>query len=179
MSKAVFLDRDGVVNKAFVVNGLPKPPRTIREVEILPGVQRAVSILRQLNFEIVIVTNQPDAARGLVTVESVVEINDYLKLELGIAHVYTCFHDDTDECNCRKPQPGLILRAAKDLAIDLSASSLVGDRWRDISAGQAAGCETYFIDNLYSEEQPRKPYTTVSSLLEAVELLTGDQHGTR
>jgi D-glycero-D-manno-heptose 1,7-bisphosphate phosphatase len=179
MSKAVFLDRDGVVNKAFVVNGLPKPPRTIREVEILPGVQRAISMLRQQNFEIVIVTNQPDAARGLVTVESVAEINDYLKLELGIAHVYTCFHDDTDECNCRKPQPGLILRAAKDLAIDLSASSLVGDRWRDISAGQAAGCETYFIDNLYSEVQPRKPYTTVSSLLEAVELLTGDQHGTR
>ena len=179
MKKAVFLDRDGVVNKAFSMNGFPTPPRTIGEIEILSGVHRAIFLLKQENFEIVIVTNQPDAARGLVPLESIKEINDFIKLELGIDHEYTCLHDDADECDCRKPKPGLILRAAKDLAIDLSASSLVGDRWRDISAGQAAGCETYFIDNSYSEKQPQKPYRNVSSLLEVAELLTGDQHGTR
>ena len=171
MIKAVFLDRDGVVNKAFVRNGLPTPPQKLEEVEILLGVKESILRLKQQNFEVVVVTNQPDAARGLVTRGSIAEINEFLKLHLGINHFYTCFHDDSDKCNCRKPEPGLILKAAQDLDIDVSRSSLVGDRWRDIAAGQRAGCKCFFIDYKYSEKSPSLPYTRVSSLTEATQMI--------
>jgi len=171
MKKAVFLDRDGVVNRAFVLNGVPRPPRSVDEVEILFGVKESILLLKKHNFEIVIVTNQPDVARGSVTRESIIQINELLKLNLGINHFYTCFHDDPHKCDCRKPKPGLILKAAQDLDIDLSRSSMVGDRWRDITAGQSAGCKCYFIDYEYLEKSPTLPYTQVNSLNEAVKMI--------
>jgi len=171
MIKAVFLDRDGVINRAFVRNTVPTPPRTLDEVEILSGVKESILLLKQHNFEVVIVTNQPDAARGLVTRDSVTQINELLKVKLGVNHFYTCFHNDSDKCNCRKPEPGLILEAAQDLAIDVSRSFLVGDRWRDILAGQRAGCECFFIDYNYVEKSPSLPYTRVSSLNEATQMI--------
>jgi len=171
MKRAVFLDRDGVVNKAFVLAGVPTPPRTLEDIEILPGVKDSIASLYKQNFEIVIVTNQPDTARGLITRESVNEINNFLRHSLGVDHIYTCFHDDSDKCFCRKPSPGLILEAAKELSIDLSRSSMVGDRWRDIAAGQSAGCECYFIDYKYVEKSPPLPFTRVSSLLEATRMI--------
>jgi len=171
MKRAVFLDRDGVVNRAFVRNGVPVSPQSLNEVEILPGVKESILLLHQHSFDIVIVTNQPDVARGLVTRDSVTKINELLKLDLGINHFYTCFHDDLDNCNCRKPEPGLILKAAHDLAIDVSRSSLVGDRWRDIAAGQSAGCKCFFIDYKYTERSPPPPFTQVSSLLEATRMI--------
>lgn len=171
MIKAVFLDRDGVVNRAFVRNTVPTPPRTLDEVEILSGVKESILLLKQHNFEVVIVTNQPDAERGLVTRDSVNQINELLKVKLGVNHFYTCFHDDSDKCNCRKPEPGLILEAAQDLAIDVSRSFLVGDRWRDILAGQRAGCECFFIDYNYVDKPPSLPYTRVYSLNEATQMI--------
>lgn len=171
MKRAVFLDRDGVVNRAFVRNGAPTPPRTLEEVEILYGVKESIMLLKQHDFEVVIVTNQPDAARGLVTRDSITQINELLKLHLGIIHFYTCFHDDSDKCECRKPEPGLILKAAQDLGIDLANSSMIGDRWRDIAAGQSAGCECFFIDYKYMEKSPTPPFTRVSSLIEATRMI--------
>ena len=166
MIKAVFLDRDGVVNRALVRDGVPTPPRTLEEVEILSGVKESIFLLKQHKFELVIVTNQPDVARGLVTRDSVNQINKLLKVSLGINHFYTCFHDDSDNCDCRKPEPGLILNAAQDLALDVSRSFLIGDRWKDIAAGHRAGCECYFVDHQYTENSPTLPYTRVSSLLD-------------
>jgi len=171
MKRAVFLDRDGVVNRAFVYNGVPMPPRTLEEVEILFGVKESIVLLKQHDFEVVIVTNQPDVARGFVTLDSVTQINELIELHLGITHFYTCFHDDSDKCNCRKPEPGLILKAAQDLGIDLSHSSMIGDRWRDIAAGQSAGCECFFIDYKYLEKSPAPPFTRVSSLIEATRMI--------
>ena len=167
MKRAVFLDRDGVINKAFILDGIPVPPRNLRDLEILAGVREAIKLLKERNFVIVTVTNQPDVARGVVTEESVESINSYLGHELGIKHFFTCYHDDGHDCNCRKPKPGLLLNAAQDLGLDLQKSFMVGDRWRDILAGQTAGCRCYFIDYRYSEKSPVLPFVKVSSLLEA------------
>ena len=179
MTRAVFLDRDGVLNRSVLVGGIPKPPTSVEDVEILAGVIEAIQILKSHDFVPVVVTNQPDVARGLITQSSVEEINNYIGTTVGIKHFYACFHDDSDFCMCRKPAPGLILRAALELKLDVHSSYMVGDRWRDISAGQSAGCRTYFIDYSYPERAPNNPFRRVSSLLEAAENIKGEQDGTK
>ena len=179
MKKAVFLDRDGVLNRSILVNGVPKPPTSVREIEILEGVTEAIQILKNNEFIPVVVTNQPDVSRGKTSETHVNTINTYIGTATGIEYFYTCFHDDVDACTCRKPKPGLILLASSDLGLDPHKSYLVGDRWRDICAGQAAGCENFFIDYSYKEDSPKLPYTRVSSLLEAVHILTGERNGTK
>ena len=171
MKRAVFLDRDGVINRAFVFDGVPTPPKSIGEVEILSGVREAIELLQERNFVVIVVTNQPDVARGFVSRESVEAINTHLSQELGIKLFYSCFHDDLDECICRKPKPGLIMDSAAYLDLDLNKSFMVGDRWRDITAGQAAGCKCFFIDYEYEEKSPVLPFTKVSSLLEATRMI--------
>ena len=171
MKRAVFLDRDGVINKAFVIDGVPTPPKSLASVEVLVGVKEAVSLLRESNFVVVIVTNQPDVGRGVVSQKSVTAINSFLEYELGIEHSYTCFHDDLQGCNCRKPKPGLLQNAARDLRLDLQRSFMVGDRWKDIAAGQAAGCNCFFIDYQYAEKSPVLPFMKVSSLIEATRII--------
>lgn len=179
MKKAVFLDRDGVLNRSILVNGLPRPPTSVREIEILEGVSEAIQILKNNEIIPVVVTNQPDVSRGITTQSNVEAINAFLGNALKIDHFYTCFHDDRDLCECRKPAPGLILCAAQDLKLDTRRSYLVGDRWRDISAGQAAGCQTFFIDYSYPELKPKMPFKEVTSLLQAVNLMVGDEYGTK
>jgi D-glycero-D-manno-heptose 1,7-bisphosphate phosphatase len=167
MRKAIFLDRDGVINKAYVVDGVPLPPKSLKDVEILDGVKEATSLLIANKFILVVVTNQPDVARGTVTRGAVEEINAYLGQELSLEHFFTCFHDDIQGCDCRKPKPGLLQKSAEILGINLHESFLVGDRWRDVSAGQAVGCTCFFVDHGYNEKSPVLPFTKVSSLIEA------------
>ena len=178
MRRAVFLDRDGVINKALVLRGIPAPPRNLNDLVVLPGVKEAIKLLITNNFEVVVVTNQPDVARGVVSKESVDAINSYLKEELGIKYFFTCYHDDADGCECRKPKPGLSLKAAQVLNLDLHKSFMVGDRWRDVTAGQAAGCKCYFIDYGYEEKSPDLPFTKVSSLIEATYLILEESDDT-
>ena len=175
--KAFFLDRDGVLNKVYVHGGLPFPPKVKSELEILPGVSKAIELLKENNFEIVVVTNQPDVARGTTSREIVEEFQKYLMKSLKIDYFYTCFHDDKDNCACRKPKPGLILAAARELNICLNRSFMVGDRWKDISAGQEVGCSCYFIDYNYQESRPNPPFYTVTSLYEAALIITGSNYG--
>jgi D-glycero-D-manno-heptose 1,7-bisphosphate phosphatase len=177
MYKAIFLDRDGVINRSEVINGVPKPPTSIETVQFLEGVRVAVKLLQFHGYEIVVITNQPDVARGNITRSEVEAINAYIGTTLGIHHFYTCFHDDIHVCNCRKPLPGLIYQAANDLGIDLKRSFVVGDRWRDIHAGQSAGCKTYFVDHNYEERRPKKPFTQVMSLLQAAENILESTNG--
>jgi D-glycero-D-manno-heptose 1,7-bisphosphate phosphatase len=179
MKRAAFLDRDGVLNRAILIDGIPKPPTYVSDVEILPGVIEAIQILKNHDFVVVVVTNQPDVARGVTTQSQVESINAFIGVVTGIKHFYTCFHDDPDLCNCRKPAPGLIYSASQELGINVHDSFMVGDRWRDISAGQAAGCQTFFIDYSYSELKPKMPYRKVFSLLEAVNLMVGEKHGAK
>ena len=174
-NKAVFLDRDGVLNKALVKAGKPYPPATLADMQILPGVELAVSLLKEHNFLLVVVTNQPDVARGVTLKETVEQINQYLEKHLSIDEFRTCYHDSEDGCNCRKPKPGGILDAARIWGIDLSLSFMVGDRWRDIEAGQVAGVKTVFIDYGYDERQPSSFDYKASSLLDAVPFILGEK----
>ena len=167
-NRAVFLDRDGVLNFAPVVDGKPNSPKTLEEVIILNDVQKAITSFRKLEFIPVVVTNQPDVSRGTLSVEKVTEINHFIGKEVGIDLFYMCVHDNHDHCRCRKPAPGLLIQAQKDLNLSLEMSILVGDRWSDIKASQLAGCSSYFIDNSYTERSPDQPYTRVKSLLEVI-----------
>jgi len=154
--------------------GVPKPPRSPLEVVILDGVVEAVAILKEHKFVPVVVTNQPDVARGDATVIEIEAVNQRIQSLTTIKDFYVCFHDDFDACECRKPKPGLIFKAAKDLELDLSRSFMIGDRWKDVAAGLKAGLDCFFIDHRYGERAPEQPYTGVSSLLEAVKLIIGD-----
>jgi D-glycero-D-manno-heptose 1,7-bisphosphate phosphatase len=174
MNRAVFLDRDGVINRAYVREGKPYPPASLAEIEILPGVPQALMALRKAGFLLIVVTNQPDVARGTTSREAVEEINKYLAANLAIDEFHSCFHDTNDGCECRKPLPGALLAAAKIHGIDLGQSYMVGDRWRDIEAGRQAGCKTIFLDYGYIEKQPESVDYRVRSLLDASEIILGE-----
>lgn len=166
--RAVFLDRDGVLNRAFVRNGKPYPPSKIEELEILPGVAEACHDLHRAGFLLIMVTNQPDVARGSQTREVVEAINRVLSDRLSLDDIKVCYHDDSDNCKCRKPEPGLLLEAAEESKIDLSGSFMVGDRWKDIEAGRRAGCRTVFVERGYAEVRPKSLDKLATSLTDAV-----------
>jgi len=168
LKRAVFLDRDGVINEALVRDGKPYPPADLESLRILPGVREALLKLRQKGFLNLVVTNQPDVARGKTTRKSVEAIHDQLAGKLALDGFYTCWHDDQDNCNCRKPKPGLLELAAQEHQVDLKASFMVGDRWRDVDAGKGAGCQTIFLDYGYEEKRPDHPDFTCESLKEAL-----------
>lgn len=175
MAKAIFLDRDGVINRAMVRDGKPYPPADLSELEILPGVESALHAFKAADYRLIVVTNQPDVARGITQRETVEKINAHLSAHLPIDEFRTCYHDSGEGCDCRKPLPGSILAAARLHAIDLSESTMVGDRWRDIEAGQAAGCKVIFIDYGYREKQPATEIRRVSSLREAADAILGER----
>jgi len=172
--RAVFLDRDGVLNAAVIREGKPYPPASLAALEILLGVDKALSSLRAAGYLNIVVTNQPDVATGKQRIEVVEAMHDRLLRELPLDGVKVCYHTDDQNCDCRKPKPGMLLQAAKDSGIDLARSFLVGDRWRDVAAGQAVGCTCFFVDYGYDEKRPEKPYVPVKSLPEAVALILSD-----
>jgi D-glycero-D-manno-heptose 1,7-bisphosphate phosphatase len=167
--RAVFLDRDGVLVRTIVRDGKPYSASSLQEFEILPGVREACARLRESGFLLVVVTNQPDVSRGKLTKADVESMNAFLVDELALDDVLVCYHDDNDMCGCRKPQPGMLLLAAQRWGIDLQRSFMIGDRWKDIEAGQRAGCTTIWVDHGYSEQAPVSPWCRVASLSEAVE----------
>jgi D-glycero-D-manno-heptose 1,7-bisphosphate phosphatase len=173
--RAVFLDRDGVLNAAVVRDGRPYPPRSVEELEILPGVAEACSRLRAAGFTLVVVTNQPDIARGTQTLEAVRRINDALVAALLLDEVVICPHDDADGCECRKPKPGMLIDAAQRRRIELAASFMVGDRWRDVEAGIRAGCRTLLIDRDYDERSVRADASVADLNQAAVWILEHDE----
>lgn len=166
---AVFLDRDGVINRPIVRQGLPYPPISLDEFELYPDTAESLLRLRAAGFALVVVTNQPDVARGGLCAETVHEIHRELRRLVDVDGVYVCFHDDGDECRCRKPAPGLLLDASHDLGLDLRRSFMVGDRWRDVEAGRRAGCRTVHLDRHYPEDLSEGADTVATSLAEAVE----------
>jgi transaldolase len=165
---AVFLDRDGVLVEATEVDGVPTPVPHGGTLQLRPGVEEACRQLREAGLPLVCVTNQPDIARGTATTESVRRVNAELQARLSLDAILVCPHDDADDCDCRKPRPGLLLSAAKTLGIDPRLSVMVGDRWRDVEAGRRAGCATVFIDNGYHERRPDRPDVTARGLDEVV-----------
>jgi D-glycero-D-manno-heptose 1,7-bisphosphate phosphatase len=118
-------------------------------------------------LRLVVVTNQPDVARGTQTRERVAEINQHLLANLPILAVLTCYHDNSDGCGCRKPLPGMLTTAAARFALDLRDSFMVGDRWSDVVAGSAAGCLSVLIERDYSRRELCKPHHCANDLQQA------------
>ena len=169
LNRAVFFDRDGVLNDAIVRDGVPHPPGSLEELRVVPSARRAVDRVREAGYLAVAITNQPDAARGLTSIETIRAINARLEREAGLDAVYTCFHDDGDECACRKPKPGLLVRAAEEHDLDLQRCYVIGDRVKDVECGRAAGCTTIFLDFHYGETVlPVDADITAASLDEAI-----------
>ncbi len=171
--RAVFLDRDGVINRALEYELRPYPPKNLAQFEIFPEVLAACARLRAAGFVLVVATNQPDVGRGTMSQEIVEEIHAYVLAHLPIHRIEVCYHAGRgmSDCNCRKPKPGMLLNAARELGIDLGQSWMVGDRWRDVDCGQAAGCKTILIDRGYAEELKLRPDFSVRDLGEAAELI--------
>ena len=144
-----------MLNEAMVRNGKPHAPTELADLRIPPGTAEALARLKARDFLLLVVTNQPDVARGVLKRDTVEQMDRRLRAELPLDDVLTCFHDDQDDCDCRKPRPGLVTRAAQQYGIDLGRSYLIGDRWRDMDAGTNAGCKTIWIDRGYSRTGSR------------------------
>lgn len=174
--RAVFLDRDGVINRATERDGKPYPPRTIAEFEIYPEVPAACAKLKAAGFLLVVATNQPDVGRGTLEQSVVERIHAHMTSVLPIDLVEVCYDSGQgpSDSDCRKPKPGMLLRAARELGIDLARSWMVGDRWRDVDCGYAAGCKTIFVDRGYAEELRQKPDFRAKNLAEAAEIILAE-----
>jgi D-glycero-D-manno-heptose 1,7-bisphosphate phosphatase len=171
--RAVLLDRDGVINRADVLAGKPLAPATLGDLSVLPGVPESLIRLRQAGYLTLVVTNQPDVGKGTVRRDVVEAMHAKLARELALDGIYVCYHVAEDRCSCRKPEPGMLLAAAGDWKVDLASSWMVGDRWRDVGAGRAAGTRTIWIDCGYDEPRAESPDWIVRSLPEAVEIILG------
>ena len=171
--RAVFLDRDGVINRALERDARPYPPTSLTEFEILRDVPGACARLKAAGFLLVVATNQPDVGRGTLKREVVEKIHAHMTALLPIDRVEVCFHPGkgASDCDCRKPKPGMLLRAARERDIDLAQSWMVGDRWRDVDCGHAAGCKTIFIDRGYAEELRQKPDFFARNLGDATDII--------
>ncbi len=169
--RGVFLDRDGTLIRAFERDGVSIPPASQDQLELLPGVPRALDRLRTAGFALIVVTNQPDVARGTQTRDMVEAINTRLSELVALDLILTCFHDDSDDCVCRKPRPGLLVDGAGQLGLHLAQSYMVGDRWRDILAGQRAGCSTVLLRNSLDGADRVEPDFEVADLSEAAEII--------
>ena len=173
MRRAVFLDRDGVINRALERDSKPFAPSSLDEFEILPEVPAACAKLKAAGFLLVVATNQPDVGRGTIKLELVEAIHAEMRRQLPLDRVEVCYHpgQGQSDCDCRKPKPGMLLRAARELGIDLAQSWMVGDRWRDVDCGHAAGCRTIFIDRGYAEELRQKPVFFAGNLAQAADII--------
>jgi D-glycero-D-manno-heptose 1,7-bisphosphate phosphatase len=166
---AVFLDRDGVLNEPVIIDGRPHPPESTGNLVVRQDTVEACRQLHNAGLLLVVVTNQPDIARGHQTWEDVDAINSELRRRLPLDDVRVCPHDDADHCTCRKPAPGLLVEGARTWNIDLSKSVMVGDRWRDVEAGRRAGCAVVLVKHDYPNDPvPSAPDLTVTALHEAV-----------
>lgn len=167
VKRAIFLDRDGVINREIFRSGQAQAPFTLEDFEILPGVPDALDRLRGAGFLLVVVTNQPDVVRGLAVKHQVEAIHAHLRRTLSLDDIRVCYHDDADRCACRKPSPGMLYAAAVTHDITLADSYLVGDRWRDVGAGRHAGCTTILVHSDRDEPTTIEPHVRMRDLSEA------------
>jgi D-glycero-D-manno-heptose 1,7-bisphosphate phosphatase len=174
-SRAIFLDRDGVLNRPVIREGKSYPPARVEDVEIYAGLRERLQHLKDLGFVLIVVTNQPDVARGTTPKKTVEGINELIAREIpAIDRFLVCFHDNKDGCDCRKPRPGMLLAGAAEFDVDLTRSYMVGDRRSDVEAGIAAGSRTIFIDRAYREPPPAQFDHRVSSTLEALTIIESE-----
>jgi D-glycero-D-manno-heptose 1,7-bisphosphate phosphatase len=174
-SRAVFLDRDGVLVVPEMRDGRSYAPRSLLAFSFYQDAAASLARLKAAGYLLVVVTNQPDVGNGLISLDTVNEMHRLMSQALPIDRIEMCPHSQSDACDCRKPKPGMLVNAARDGGIDLAASVMVGDRSSDVEAGRAAGCKTIFIDLGYvSELKPASPDFTVRSIAEAADVILGE-----
>jgi len=191
MNKAVFLDRDGVINELiyYQEHGVVDSPFIPNQFRLLPEVTKAITRFHELGFKVIAVSNQPGIAKGYFSQETFAEIKVRMNSELAkrgafLDGEYYCFHHPEAKvkrlkanCMCRKPEPGLLLKAAEELDINLSLSWMIGDGLTDIMAGKSAGCRTILLGRMKCElcslmdELHARPDFIAKSLIEAAELI--------
>ena len=164
---AVFFDRDGVLIETHVEDGAPIADNDVNSLKFVSGAVEVCQSLVVANIKTFMITNQPDISRGKVALVDVLAINEVVKKTCQLTENSMCAHDDDAFCSCRKPKPGMIVDLSARYNIDLESSVVVGDRWRDIDAGTAAGCMTIFIDYGYNETLRSEPTWKVSSISQA------------
>ena len=175
-AKAVFLDRDGVLTIPLFREGRSFAPLKLEDFQLYPAIAEPLAALKRQGFLLVVVTNQPEVGRGRLDQETLCEMHRRLSAALPVDAIKVCPHTPEDRCNCRKPLPGMLLEAAKEFEIRLSASYMVGDRSGDIAAGRAAGCRSIFVDLGYTTETPpREPDAVVPSLQGAVDWILANE----
>lgn len=174
---AIFLDRDGVLNVNEIRNGRPYAPTRLEDFRLLPDVVEATRRLKDAGFTLIVATNQPDISQGKAQQETLEAMHALLREWLPIDDIRVCPHIDADACSCRKPKPGLLLSAARERDINLAASYMVGDRWRDVAAGKSAGCTTVLVEYHYDEPEPDSPDAVVGSLSEAADWILRRERG--
>ncbi len=169
---AVFLDRDGVLNRPCIRDGRPYPPADLNEFELYEDAIVGCTRLKNAGFLLVVVSNQPDVGRGTQRRAVAKAINKKLAKAIpALDRIEVCFHageEYGDVCDCRKPKLGMLFRAAAALAIDIPASYMIGDRWRDVDCARAAGCHAIYIDRGYAESLRQEPEATVTTFGQAV-----------
>lgn len=170
-ARAVFLDRDGVLVRTDVRDGRPYATVRSADMEILNEAPAAVARLKASGFLTLVATNQPDLATGKLALAELDAVHAILNDRMPLDDILVCPHIDADGCDCRKPKPGLLVEGARRHDVDLASSIMVGDRWRDVEAGRAAGCMTIFIDRGYRETLPHAADHTVSDVAAAADLI--------
>tara|TARA_B100001123_G_scaffold37743_1_gene39056 strand:- start:584 stop:1129 length:546 start_codon:yes stop_codon:yes gene_type:complete len=166
LKEAVFFDRDGVINQALVRRGHPYSPANLEQFTWVKGIHDVCEQLKSVGFVLICVTNQPDVGRGLQSHAAVENLHTKIMDALPLESIYSCYHDGIEDCACRKPKPGMLLEAANEYGVDLTRSWLIGDRWKDVDAGNAAGCKTVFVDYGYDEKLNTAPNHRVSDVRE-------------
>jgi D-glycero-D-manno-heptose 1,7-bisphosphate phosphatase len=177
MQGAVFLDRDGVVNRNIIRDGKPCAPRTLAQFRLLPGVKAATRALKEAGYPVIIVTNQPDIGNRFIAPAVVEAMHERLRAALAPAAIEICPHSQGDGCDCRKPNPGMLTRAAARLGIALEKSFMIGDRWSDVAAGHAVGCRTFLIGRGRLGDLPVKPDAIVGSMPAAARMILAGASG--
>ncbi len=177
-NEAVFLDRDGVLNEVEIRDGKPFAPRRADDFRLIPGSRESVIRLKNHGFLIIVVTNQPDIGNGLAQPSEIEAMHRQLRDLIPVDEIHICPHKQTENCECRKPRPGMLLAAMQEQKIDLKRSWMIGDRTSDVEAGKRAGCLTAFIDRNYAIETTEPGATiTVSSLSDAVDTILAFESG--
>jgi D-glycero-D-manno-heptose 1,7-bisphosphate phosphatase len=170
-ARAVFLDRDGVLVVPEFRDGRSYAPRRLADFRLYDRADYWLARMKDAGFRLVVVTNQPDVGSGLIDPTVIEEMHRRLAEALPVDAIEACYHRQSDGCDCRKPKPGMLRRAAERLSLDCRHSFMIGDRAGDVAAGRAAGCTTIFIDLGYVDEHPERPDFTVSSLAEAARIV--------
>jgi D-glycero-D-manno-heptose 1,7-bisphosphate phosphatase len=160
-----------VINQPDIREGRAVAPTRLEDFRFMPGIHDLVGRLRKESFKLLIVTNQPDVVYGRLEPGTVEKMHELVRKELQVDEIYVCFHVDADGCQCRKPRPGMLLTAAKDFNIDLSQSFIIGDTWRDIGAGKAAGCNTILLSSDCKQDHDGHADSIAHSLQAAGELI--------